>query len=121
MAAVRPHLNCLRCYGLDAQLRTCSQDTNPETQLIRNQLEEYQHAARDRALQSMDEWSFFCGYASSSYVTMEEGKTVCLRCDGSQPSLALYLKRRFPEAFLENESEPKPATYRTNGSERSKK
>lgn len=115
MASLRSYINCLRCYDLSKRLGEHS--TNPETELIRVQLEEHQHAARDRALQSIDE-VIASVYDNGEDITapeketineMKNGRCLCYNCDSSRPSLAIYLKEMYPGDFPENNEEaPKP-------------
>ena len=107
----RAYINCQRCYDLGTRLGNYAQDT--EAQLIKIQLEEHQHTARDRALQLLE-----CLVLADQYeFDARQGQKICLGCDNSEPSLALYLKKSFPKEFscLETKPNQKPGNYRTNG------
>lgn len=93
------YFNCVQCCNLGAQLCAYQQDTSPKAQLIRKELEKHQDTARGRALLSiLDEESIF-GNSMQDRLIVSEGRAVCLECDASQPSLALYLTEKFPENF----------------------
>lgn len=94
------YFNCIQCCNLGAQLRAYQQDdTNPGVQSIRKELEKHQDTARGRALLSIDEESIFGNSSTQDGLIVSEGRAVCLECDALQSSLALYLKKKFPENF----------------------
>lgn len=99
MAVERSYFNCIQCCNLEAQLRAYQQDdTSPGVQSIRLRLEQHQDTARGRALLSIEEESIF-GNSTRDGLIVSEGRAVCLECNASQPSLALYLNEKFPQNF----------------------